>query len=279
MISVDTPPAPPVRRARALEVLRATQLTPHLKRITFGGEQLAGFPRQSNGAHIKLFLKRREQAELTLPSVGPNGPIWPPKALRPLVRTYTVRRYDEAAGELDIDFVTHGEHGPASAFAINAKPGDVVGISMPAAQEQRFFSADWCLLNGDLSALPAISAYLELLPSHTRGYAFIEIPDRADELPITTQSQVEVVWLHQNGVRSGQSTLLLDAVRQVEWPSSGAIFPWLAGESSAVVAVRNFVMERYGISREQMYTVPYWKAGQDEETYHEQRHRIMDGEE
>jgi NADPH-dependent ferric siderophore reductase len=266
-------------RPRVLELLRSTPISPYMIRLTFGGEDLAGFPENSNGAHIKLFLKRPDQEQLHMPELTPDGPIWPPRELRPSVRTFTVRSYRSEQNELDMDFVLHGDNGPASSFAINAQPGACAGISMPARHETRLFNADWVLLNGDLSALPAISAYLESLPAATQGYAFIEVPDASAEIAIETQSQVKIVWLHQNGVRPSQSRLMIEAVQALDWPSDRNTFAWLAGESSAVVAVRNYLMERYSIAREDMYTVPYWKDGHDEEAYHHERHRIMDGEE
>lgn len=266
-------------RPRVLELLRSTTISPYMARLTFGGEDLAGFPQNSNGAHIKLFLKRPEQDQLHMPELTANGPVWPPRELRPSVRTFTVRAYRAVQNELDLDFVLHGDNGPASSFAIHAQPGAIAGISMPARHEDRLFTADWLMLNGDLSALPAISAYLESLPANTKGYALIEVPDAAAEIVIETQSQVQIVWLHQNGVRPSQSRLMIEAVQALEWPTELSTFAWLAGESSAVVAVRNYLIERYGIAREDMYTVPYWKDGHDEEAYHHERHRIMDGEE
>ncbi len=165
--------APAARRSppRVVEVLRVSDLSPHYRRITLGGPALADYPAGMAGAHLKLFLRRPGQAELALPSFGPNGPAWPPREQRPFVRTYTIRRHDAAAGELDLEFVLHGDNGPASAWAAAAKPGDQVGISGPGRREEQVLSADWRLLAGDLSALPAIAAYLEALPADARGVA------------------------------------------------------------------------------------------------------------
>lgn len=48
------------------------------------------------------------------------------------MRAYTLRDARPDAGEVDIDFVIHGdeggEHGPAAQFALDAQPGDRVGF-------------------------------------------------------------------------------------------------------------------------------------------------------
>ena len=49
---------PPRRKPipRLVEVARCVQLTPHMRRITFTGPDLSGFPDDRNGGNIKLFL-------------------------------------------------------------------------------------------------------------------------------------------------------------------------------------------------------------------------------
>lgn len=55
-----------------------------------------------------------------------------PDAVRPPMRSYTVRAQRPSLGELDIDFVLHPEHaGPASERAAKAAPGDEIGFVCP----------------------------------------------------------------------------------------------------------------------------------------------------
>ena len=173
------------RGMRVLRVLRTAAVTPHMRRITLGGDEIAGI---SRGPNIKLLIPPPGLAEPEWPMAGANGrAIWPAADKRPAVRTYSVRRFDPGAGELDVDFVLHGHGGPASRWASDAKPGDVLGIGGPGGRTVA--DADWYLLAGDHTALPAISAILETLPAAARGHAIIEVPDAQEEQAITFDAE------------------------------------------------------------------------------------------
>lgn len=276
-MAVTKPAAPPSQRKtrtppRLLEVLRTVEISPHMRRITLGGPAIAGFPADSAGTHIKVFFPRGEQTVPELPTLGPDGPIWPPKPRRPVTRTYSVRRFDAAAGALDIDFVLHGDAGPASSWAERAQPGDRIGIAGPGKPDPFLGPADYYVFAGDMSALPAIGGILESLPESVRGRAFIEIPDLGERQELRCRADIEITWLCREA--RGVSPLPA-ALRGMDWPE-GEVFAWLAGETSAVLAMRQYLREERALPRSSMYAVPYWKATLDEEAYHEERHRIMD---
>ncbi len=94
-----------------------------MRRITFGGSELADYPFTCGGAHIKVMLAQPHQVEPVLPAMTPSGPRWSNPADKPVIRTYTIRAFRRDEQEIDIDFVLHGDGGPASAFATHAKPG------------------------------------------------------------------------------------------------------------------------------------------------------------
>ncbi|WP_375591795.1 siderophore-interacting protein [Chitiniphilus eburneus] len=263
---------------RRLQVRHTRAIGRHLCRVTFGGPDLAGFPEGSGGLHIKLFFPHDGEATPLMPELGPDGPVWP-EGRRPITRTYTVRQYDPATQQLDVDFVLHGDNGPASRWASRAQPGDVLGLAGPGATVPYTPGAQWFLFAGDLSSLPAISAVLERLPPDARGVALIEVPDDADRHALRHPEGIALRWLVRQGPAEG-STLLLDAIRALSWPAPDtALSATVAGESGAVVAIRAHLLRERGIARRALYAVPYWRAGQDEETYHQERHRIMDEEE
>lgn len=270
-LTPTTPRTPP----RMLRVRRVEQLSPRMRRVVLAGPALAGFPFDSQGAHIKLLLPRPGQAEPVLPALGPDGPVWPPPDVRPIARTYTVSTCDEAAGELGVDFVLHDDEGPASAWAARARPGDAIGVAGPGGPRRFVPGAASYLLFGDPSALPVIAAVLAELPAGARGHAFIEVPDSGEIIALHHPPRIGLHWLLRGPASPGASTRLADAARALAWPA-GTVSVTLAGESHQVLAVREHLVRERGLDPGALYAVPYWKDRHTEEAYHAERHRIMD---
>lgn len=271
------PGSKPRTPPRLLQVVRVQALSHAMRRITLSGAQLRGFPVDRNGAHIKVFLPRAGQRHPVLPTLGVNGPVWPDAHLRPITRTYSVRRYCAATNELDIDFVLHGAASPASGWAQNALPGDTLGVAGPGGPDPLLKPAAQHILAGDLTALPAICALLEALPRTALGYAFIEIDHQDFRQAVSHSTQVQLQWvLRDDGLNAHENTLL-QAVKTARLPLRDAsLSAFVAGENSSVLAVRDYLRQRYGLQKRELYAVPYWHREQDEETYHQERHRIMD---
>jgi len=61
---------------------------------------------------------------------------------KPIIRTYTHRGIDLEKKEIWIDFVVHGEEGPASAWAANSKPGDALGVMMKRGKKELYSPAE-----------------------------------------------------------------------------------------------------------------------------------------
>ncbi len=260
---------------RMLRVRRTEQLSPHMRRVVLAGPELAGFPEHSDGTHIKLLLPREGQREPILPTLGPDGPVWPPRDISPIARTYTVSRYDPLAGELSVDFVLHADSGPASTWALKAAPGDAIGVASPGGPPRFLPGAGCYFLFGDPSALPAIASVLAQLPRDARGHAFIEVADSGEIQELHYPPGIVLHWLMRGAVRPGASTLLLKAARALAWPSV-VVSVTLAGESRSVVAVREHLLRERALAPDALYAVPYWKDLHTEEAYHAERHQIMD---
>lgn len=200
--------------------------------------------------------RRRDQ---TLPArTGQSGfmpkiIMFPTPGNRFKVRAYTIRRFDAAALELDIDIVLHGDS-PASVWARTVQVGDQIGFIGPR-HEYSGIKADQCLLAGDETALPAIAAILEELPAHVRASVILEVDDQADEIPLQTAAQVDVRWLHRGS--SGRHDLLDEAVRSFPFPA-GKVYVWVAGESHVMRNIRRFLLEERRIDKADMHISGYW---------------------
>jgi NADPH-dependent ferric siderophore reductase len=259
-----TPSAPPVRRGRpkpqyrAVEIKRVNDITPHMRRITVTGEELAGFSTQGVAGHVRVLLPAPGQDSPALPVWGPEGPVYPEGVPRPTSRAYTPRRWDPETLELDIDFVLHGDNGPASAWAARAKPGDKLVVVAPRRAFQPDASADWHLIVGDESALPAIATILEVLPASTWAIVYVEVSDAAEEQPLPSAARTEVHWVHRRGTAPGEK--LERAVRAVSFPQ-GSGRAWVAGEAQVMRNLRKHLLVDRGMDRAALNTQGYWKLG------------------
>ncbi|MGO2132282.1 MAG: siderophore-interacting protein [Halomonas sp.] len=227
---------------RELEVVRSTRLTPHMQRITLGGEGLADFPTDQESAYIKLIFPRGE-------------------AEKPLMRTYTIR-YQRAA-EIDVDFALHEHMGPASEWAVNARPGERILVGGPGPKKLIQSQADWFLLAGDMTALPAISVNLAALPDDARGHAVIEIVHPADKQPLVHPENFQLHWVI-NSQPDTASSPLLDKVKSLPW-FDGQPAVWAACEFGSMRALRCWFKQTLDVPKSHLYVSSYWKIGQTED--------------
>ncbi|MDQ4118641.1 MAG: siderophore-interacting protein [Actinomycetota bacterium] len=239
---------------RLLQVRRSTHVTPRMIRVTLAGEELDGFPGDGPDRRIKMFFPSAGQDVPAVPRASTGGPVWPAGEARPAIRTYTVRRFDAAAGELDVDFVVHDGHGPAADWAQRAEPGSWVGVSEPGGRWSPDPSADFHVVIGDESALPAVATVLETLDGQA-VHAFLEVADTDEEqsLPGTAV----ITWVHRGDAAPGEP--LVAAVRTASFPV-GRGQAWLSGESAAVKDLRAHLLDDRGLDRRSVYATGYWRA-------------------
>jgi NADPH-dependent ferric siderophore reductase len=245
-------------RFRKLEVRRVQRLTPHLIRITLGGDELAGFTSPGFDDHAKVFFPDAATGQLTVPTTGPEGPVWPPGP-KPAMRDYTPRRHDAQAGTLEIDFALH-DAGPATQWAEAARPGDVVGVGGPRGSFIIPTAFDWHLLIGDDTALPAISRRLAELPAGARAVVLAEVDSEAVQISFDTQAGLDLQWVHRRGAEPGTGSPLLDALRRLTLPE-GDFHAWVACESSAAKALRAHLVGERGAHPKWVKAAGYWRRG------------------
>lgn len=238
-----------------------------MRRVTVSGEQLGAFT-SAGGHRLPAFESAGFDDDLTVyfPYPGQLDPVLPvqgearlivPKDPRPLSRAYTVRRWDGGNGELDIDVVKHGV-GTGTTWAHRTQPGDRLHLSGPSTSKGFPIGADWLLVAGDDTALPAIGRLLDELPSDARAQVFIEVAEEAHRQDLRAVPGVEVTWLVRDGAPAGSGSLLTDAVRGAAW-WSGQAFAWLAGEHTAVRALRRHLVEDRGMAKEDVDFAGYWR--------------------
>lgn len=245
-----------------LTVKDAFYLTPNMIRLVLTSPELASRPEGCEGANCKIFIPDEGQTPEMLLDQIENGP-------RPTVRTYTVRSFRKDVLEMDIDFVAHGDDGPASKFAMNAKPGDFLGFRGPSAVKISDYYADWYLVAADMSALPVASATLEAMPRDAKGVAIFEVQTKDDIQEIDAPDGVEMRWLiHENPHVSSQAQEC--AIREISIPY-GVVQTCIAGESGVIKSLRAFLTNETDIPKDDIYISGYWKIGLIEDEHQAQK--------
>jgi len=253
-----------------LRVARKAYLTPHFIRMWLSGDNVRDFAEATVGANNKILIPPEGVSKIHFPTLTETGIIPPPADVRPLIRTYTHRGIDLKNNELWIDFVAHGDEGPASKWAIGAKPGDVLGVMMKAGKKPLYTKAENYLLVGDATAIPVLSAILEDLTPREKGCCVIEVHGKPDEQILQTKADFRFIWLHNAHPQRG--SLLAETVRQQTLPETSRS-GYVAAEFASVRAIRKYLREEKGWKQEELYAFSYWKAGVSEDRSQAERQR------
>lgn len=214
---------------------RKTLLSPHMMRITLADPSIGGMATWAPDQRVKLFFPAEDGSPASL--AQEEG--WYARfrsmlaSRRPAMRTYTIRHLRADQGEVDIDFVLHGETGPASRWALRAQPGASMQILAPdsnfSAQDAGGF--EWkppqllkeVLLVADATALPAAMGILDELaamaePPQTRAY--FEVDSAPDMLPVPDWPGLSVQWLvRDQAPEVVAGALMVEAVQQAFLPA------------------------------------------------------------
>lgn len=255
-----------------LSVVGRERVSPNVVRVTLGGDELDLFTPLGFDQWFRLFLPREDQDALRLPTRASG--LWyvqylaTPKARRPWVRNYTVRAVRPDLRELDVDFVVHGDAGPASSFALSAEPGDRVGLLDQGIGYHPRVPHDWTLLVAEETGLPAVAGICESLPDDARGLAVVEVPEAADAQEFRVPAGVELRWLARDGARPAggggldlqPGHLALDAVRSADLPA-GPVYAYAVGESALATGVRRHLVNDRGVPKAHVDFVGYWRHG------------------
>ncbi|WP_114422126.1 siderophore-interacting protein [Nocardioides houyundeii] len=213
-------------RQYTAQVLRREQLSPHLVRLVLGGPGLAEFT--STGVPD-------EWVGLVVPGQFQS-------------RYYTVRAWDGVS--LTLDVVVH-DVGLVTEWAAGECAGSTVTISEPKGSFALPADAEWLILVGDLTALPAMARITESVPLPTRIWA--EVPDDlADYLPAGR----DTTWLRPP---AGGDSSLAEVVEGIDWPPGPGYF-WMAGESGQMRAIRKHLMRVRNLPSTAYDVMGYWRG-------------------
>jgi NADPH-dependent ferric siderophore reductase len=248
-----------------LAVRRATvsavrHVVPSIVRVTLAGRELDGFAALGPADHVKVFLPDPATGGLTVPELGEDGMRRPADAGTIISRDYTplgVHIGPDGGTTLDLDFVLHGDEGPASAWAARAEVGGELGIGGPRGSRLVPAGLGRLLVIADETALPATRRWLGLVPSNVAVTAVLDV---ADESVATYfeggDAGVDAEWLFRED-GPGQLEESLRSLGRID-PDT---FVFMAGEATTLAPLRRYLRRELGLPAEQVSASGYWKRG------------------
>ena len=219
-------------RRRTLKVEGVRRLTPGMLRVTLAGDDLAGFTSDGFDDHVKLFVP-------TLSGAVER-------------RDYTPRRRDPAAGTLAIDFALH-DAGPATRWALDARPGDTVEVGGPKGSMVVASDVRRWILIGDETALPAIGRRIEEAEAGVAMTSLVAVTGPDEQQRFDTRAELTSLWAHRPLSAAADPGPLLALVRTLDLEPD--TFVWVAAEAGVARAVRACLVEEKG------HPLPWMKAG------------------
>ncbi|MDR1189740.1 MAG: siderophore-interacting protein [Bifidobacteriaceae bacterium] len=252
------------------QVAHAGQISPHFIRVTLTGEDLTRLPHRGFDHWFRLFLPRVPgQKDLSrLPQqFGLAGYLkfrTSGLADKLAVRNYTVREHRPESGEIDIDFVAHGDTGIGAVWARRAKPGDTVALIDQGCGFSLFSDTAHYLLVGDESAQPAILGILRDLPREARGTAWIELPEPADaqeaEAPVGFEVRRIFRQMDDAAPPVLPGTAALAALREHQLERAASVTAYVVGERTLATQGSRHLLAA-GVPKARIQFTGYWRAG------------------
>ena len=243
-------------KIRLAEVVSTYQLSPHLRRVVFSGDDLLGFPLDRAGAHLKVLLPHPGEH---MPVLAINGTG--DGSNKPIKRSYTVQNYDEKLNQLTLDFVVNRHSGPATNWAAQAQAGDLVGIAGPAPRKLDNMAASSYLLLGDLTSINAVKGFAKAINAEAKIYAIMLVPT-ADDIIVETGESLAIDWLVTD-----DSDVLTARVRALAAHLHADTHVFMGLEARHIRSLRGLLHEEFGLPRQHIYAVGYWKAGLDADRF------------
>lgn len=251
----------PTIAKHVFEVSSKEYITPHYIRIKLRGDGVADFAQCTAGANNKIFIPPAGAKEVQFATFDAQKGEWvmPQDDVKPLVRTYTHRGISADGKEIIIDFVNHGDNGPASSWARAAEVQDQLGVAMKLRTSDLYPEVAWYFLIGDATAIPVISCILESLPPTAKGHCLVEVSGEEDIHPEIKHGGFTVQWIFNPHPEAGSS--LAQEAQQVHVPAGLSHFAYVACEYSSVKALRQYFREGLQWTNQELYAFSYWRSG------------------
>lgn len=252
-----------------MAVTAVLDLNPAARRITFAAPELRDFTLAAPDEFFGLIFPL-DGGELTMPDperTNVRAAIADlPGEERPGLRWYTVRAHRPAAGEIDVDIITHGTDGPGSAWTLSAQVGDRVGFRSGGGLYRGFEHDGAQLLVADETAVPALAAVLDERDRRGLGSdrlrMHVEVPrlEVLDGMGLDRRVAAGEIRVHDRGSAAPGSSVVA-ALEADPTATADLDYAWLCGESGLATGVRRHLVKDLGMDKHRVLFSGYWKLG------------------
>lgn len=244
--------------ARTATVVRVERVAPPIVRVTVTGPDFGDFTSTGPADHVKLFLPDPATGALVAPvPVGPgeDGIVRPDRAS--INRDFTpLPRAASGTVELDLDFFTHPDPGPASGWAERVQTGDELVVVGPRGSRGAPQDIDALVLVCDETSLPSVTRWVREVPAGTSVDVIAAVTgDGSWVAGYVGAGPGVTVRVHLVAA----ATDWLETLRAIT--IGDGTFVWAAGEASALVPVRRYLRRELGLPAAQVAVSGYWRRG------------------
>jgi NADPH-dependent ferric siderophore reductase len=271
-LSSTRPRRPAVARVGEMRVVSTTRVSSGFVRVTLVGSAIEPM---GYDQWVRLFLPAAS-GRLELPHGDAEG--WYTRWLaldeaeRPVVRNYTVRaaRPDPEGWQVDVDLVVHRSpvsgtvEGAAAAWAVSARPGDIVGVlDQGVIFDEPDAGHPSILVVADESGLPAAEGIARSLHPDSRAEFVLEVPHDDDRRPLASTGTINDEWVVRNddAALPGRAALArvesLLRARGAGFAHQGS-YAYVVGEASFVLATRA-LLRAAGVPKHAVHFCAYWR--------------------
>ena len=257
----------PKRRLIRPRVKEVERLTPQMIRVVVGGDELEGF---GAGEFTDHYVK----LQIPPPGASYRAPFESRSSVRGSrarsgrARAPTPCARGTRSGRADDRLRPSRRHRGRRALGGRRAARRRAPATGPGGAYTPDPAADWHLMVGDASVIPAISASLARIPAGKPVHVLLDVEGPEEEQALETPGDLRLHWLHANG--RAREEAVLAALAELEFPA-GAVHAFVHGEASSVRAVRRHLLVDRGVPREALSVSGYWKRARTEEGWREDK--------
>ncbi|MFD5867317.1 siderophore-interacting protein [Corynebacterium sp. NPDC060344] len=252
-------------------VTASDRVSPTIQRVRFDVSDITPFADNPHtDAYVKLLFTSStgdDSSNGTETDAGADAP--------PTMRTYTVHSIDVDDASLAIDFALHGDEGIACAWALSARPGDVIDARGPGGAYSPDAGATRHLICGDATAIPAIAAAIKALPADAIADVVVEAPDYADVDLIDNHPGASITHVTPaTGPDAAPGDALVEMTTAIVGKLAGrpdfdaaGMQVFVHGEANAVMKRIRPMLKDAGIQVRGASISGYWRVGRTEEGF------------